>query len=525
MSAVATAALTSITPEATAGGAKKTETASSDAAKRAADAFQVRLESAKLAKSRREDDQFSNGDEARYPTKFGSFSKGLPHDGFGEVDLQAFGMLVSALESGDPAQFECIPLGLGRRLTNPQAALAFDLEGADSHALVMAPPPSVSSDAAGSELLENYWMAEARDVSFVDYSESSVIDAASNELSGLLAFSGPRMSGRVTPATAFRGSTPGDTIGPYLSQFLWLDVPMGAVRVEQRMSTAMAAVDYLRDYSEWLHSQNGGAAASFALDGTTRYIRNLRDVAQWVHVDALYQAYHQACLILLGLGAPLDPGNPYVTSRSQEGFATFGDPHILSLVTEVATRALKAVWYQKWAVHRRLRPEAMGGLVHHTRSGSRSYPLSRALLNAHVLDVTFAKNGSYLLPVAFAEGSPTHPSYGAGHATVAGACVTVLKAWFDESYVLPNPVVADRDGTSLLPYTGPDLTVGNELNKLAGNVANGRNAAGIHYRSDYWESVQLGERLALSILEEQKATYNETASFSLTRFDGQRVTV
>ena len=118
-----------------------------------------------------------------------------------------------------------------------------------------------------------------------------------------------------------------------------------------------------------------------------------------------------------------------------------------------------------------------------------------------------------------------HPSYGAGHATVAGACVTVLKAWFDESYVLPNPVVADRDGTSLLPYTGPDLTVGNELNKLAANVAIGRNAAGIHYRSDYWESVQLGERLALSILEEQKATYNETASFSLTRFDGQRVTV
>ncbi len=41
--------------------------------------------------------------------------------------------------------------------------------------------------------------------------------------------------------------------------------------------------------------------------------------------------------------------------------------------------------------------------------------------------------GNALLPMAFPEGSPTHPAYGAGHATVAGACVTILKAWFDES--------------------------------------------------------------------------------------------
>ncbi len=33
------------------------------------------------------------------------------------------------------------------------------------------------------------------------------------------------------------------------------------------------------------------------------------------------------------------------------------------------------------------------------------------------------------LPMAFQEGSPMHPSYGAGHATVAGACVTILKAY------------------------------------------------------------------------------------------------
>jgi hypothetical protein len=40
-----------------------------------------------------------------------------------------------------------------------------------------------------------------------------------------------------------------------------------------------------------------------------------------------------------------------------------------------------------------------------------------------------------LLPMAFQEGSPMHPSYGAGHATVAGACVTILKAFFDGDVV------------------------------------------------------------------------------------------
>ena len=225
------------------------------------------------------------------------------------------------------------------------------------------------------------------------------------------------------------------------------------------------------------------------------------------------------------MGAPLDPGNPYVGAVCQDGFGTFGGPHILSLVTEVATRALKAVWYQKWSVHRRLRPEALAGLVHLTRTGAATYPVSAEILNAPIADRVFTKHGTYLLPMAFPEGSPTHPSYGAGHATVAGACVTILKAWFDESFVLSSPVVTDADGLLLLPYSGPDLTVGNELNKLAANVAIGRNAAGVHYRSDYSESLLLGESIALEILKEQASTYNELFSFRVTKFDGSTVVI
>jgi hypothetical protein len=103
--------------------------------------------------------------------------------------------------------------------------------------------------------------------------------------------------------------------------------------------------------------------------------------------------------------------------------------------------------------------------------------------------------------------------------------VTILKAWFDGSYVLPRPVVADAAGTSLTSYQGPPLTVGNELDKLAANVGIGRNALGFHYRSDYWESLLLGERLAVGILEEQRDTYRELCEFSFRGFEGQTITV
>jgi hypothetical protein len=196
------------------------------------------------------------------------------------------------------------------------------------------------------------------------------------------------------------------------------------------------------------------------------------------------------------------------------------------MVAEVATRALKAVWFQKWFVHRRLRPEVFGGRVHNFVTGRAAYPIHSDVLISPALSYVFARNGSYLLPQAFPEGSPLHPSYGAGHAAVAGACVTVLKAFFDETFVVPDPVVPSSDGMALTPYSGPDLTIGGELNKLAANIAIGRNFAGIHWRSDYTESLRLGEAIAISVLWDQRSTYKEHfGGFSFTRFDGSSVTI
>jgi hypothetical protein len=151
-----------------------------------------------------------------------------------------------------------------------------------------------------------------------------------------------------------------------VSQFLLKPVVFGTLRFNQRQRTAQPGLDYLMDPAEWLSIQDGNQpVAQDQFDPVRRYIRTPRDLATYVHFDALYEAYLNACLILLDLRAPFDPGNPYTDSETQQGFGTFGGPHILSLVTEVASRALKAVWYQKWFVHRRLRPEAFGGLIHH----------------------------------------------------------------------------------------------------------------------------------------------------------------
>jgi hypothetical protein len=151
------------------------------------------------------------------------------------------------------------------------------------------------------------------------------------------------------------------------------------------------------------------------------------------------------------------------------------------------------------------------------------------ILNSSVIPLIEAlAPGTALLPQAFPEGSPTHPAYGAGHATVAGACVTVLKAWFDESFVIPNPLQANAAGTGLVPYVGVDagrIMVGGELNKVAANISLGRNAAGVHWRSDYTESIKLGEQIAIGILQEQKLTFNEHHRLSLTRFDGTAITI
>jgi hypothetical protein len=479
----------------------------------------------------------NNQDENLYPNNLGSYSKGLPHNNDGTVVLSAYEALVRAINSGVPAEFDAIPLGGNQLLTNPQAGLAFDMEGRDAHALLQPPAPAFASREQAAEISENYWMALLRDVPFSQYAGHPIANAAAADLT-LYGndLNAPKIGGAVTPATLFRGHTPGDLKGPLLSQFFYQDCNFGANKIEQKITTAISGVDYMTDFATWLAVQRGVNQPANIFDPVPRYMRNGRDIGQWVHIDVLFQAYFQAFLVLAGAGASFDDGNPYNGNPSQMGFGTFGGPHIATLLCEVSTRALKAVWFQKWFVHRRLRPEVHAARVHRTLFAGAGYPVHAEILNSFN-DATrlggFMPAGNALLPMAFPEGSPTHPAYGAGHATVAGACVTILKAWFNETTRLVDigltPVEPADDGLSLVPYMGGDagdLTVAGELNKIASNVANGRNMAGVHWRSDGNESLKLGEQIAIGILQDQRACYNEVFNgFSLTKFDGTTITV
>lgn len=169
----------------------------------------------------------TNNDEALYANKAASYSKGLPHHSDGTVVLSAFQAMLRALDSEKPSHFDAIPLGGNRKLTNPQSGVAFDMEGPDSHALVQPPAPAFASREEAAEIAENYWMALLRDVPFSDYGSHPTATAAAADLTNFGAsFKGAKNgSGIVTPALLFRGLTPGDKAGPYISQYFYLPCP------------------------------------------------------------------------------------------------------------------------------------------------------------------------------------------------------------------------------------------------------------------------------------------------------------
>jgi membrane-associated phospholipid phosphatase len=488
-------------------------------------AMQRRLDAAESARRLGFPDHQANGDEDRVGAA-GCYSKGLPHDASGEPEQAAVDALRHALRGEDHAAYEAIPLGGYIKLSNPQAAYAFDLVGPDSHQLRIAPPPTFSSAEQAAEMVELYWQALLRDVPFADYEQNPLALQAADELTSLSGFRGARVDGRVLPRTLFRGHTSGGQTGPYLSQFLVRDLPWIPIRVPQRIRTLVPGKDYLTDPAEWLAIQNGAIAPPNVYDDTPRYVRNGRDLAEYVHRDFTYQLFLGACLMLFRMNAPVDGGIPYHYSLSQSGFVTFGASDIVHLVASVANVALKASWFQKWLVHRRIRPEEFGGRLHVHAGRRRTYPFHADVLNATVLERVQQKWGTHLLPHAYPEGCPTHPAYPGGHAVIAGACATVLKACFSESFVIPEPVIARADGLAVAPYRATELTVGGELDKLAENASFGRNFGGIHWRSDASAGLALGEACAIEFLKEMKLAGSELFSgFNLTTFDGQRVVI
>lgn len=503
----------------------------------------------------------NNGDEARYPNKIGTSTKGLKHDADGHVDPDSYATFLRALQTRRPEDFEKIILGGTVKLADPQGPLSTALEGINNSQLAIPVAARLDSAALAAEHIEVYWQALLRDVPFTDYSDNTtnpLVLAAVDELNRLPEYKGPKINGKVTPATLFRSTAlypdyradpsgrkgkyvvPPETLkGPYVSQFLLRPIPgWGTFPAQQQLRPIQRVGEsFGTTFDEWLKIRNGiSTGRTITAESGRRYITNGRDLA-WL-ARSSGPTYLHALQILLaapspdnplagGVGAPLNPANPYVNSKTQSGSSSFSSGFIQGLIALAGPLAIKASYYQNWYVDRRLRPEDFGGLVHKVLAKGANYPIHKDVLESDAVARTFAAQGSYLLSLASNVGAPTHPGYPSGATISAATPVTLLKAFFDESYVIPNPVQVDpADPTKLIPYDGEPLTIGGELNKLVNNVGFGRNFNGFHTRADISASHALGEALAISILRDHRFTYNESFDgYTFTRFDGTKVTV
>jgi hypothetical protein len=501
-----------------------------------------------------------NGDLQRFTDYSGNWSKCLQHDALGIPNAHSYGSMLHALKTGRFQDFENIIVGTPggtaptSALNGPQGCLAFDLEGLDSHATNGIPPaPSVASAETASEEVEHYWGALLRDVNFTDYPTNSLVAQAvsdMNNLSFVKSSKNKEIPYPVTPQNLFRGQfVPGDgnVQGPYISQFMIQPTFFGCQSLTQQyqrfLSISEGGADYMTAVSEYQNIQNGvPPTRHLAYDPTFRFVRQGRDLAAYTRVDVLHQAYFVAFLVLAGLRAPLNPGNPYIGSQTEHGFGTLAGPDAAGTIPEMATRALKAAWFHKWIVNLRMRPEEYGALVQARLTNSHPFPqaagaLHSDVLNSVVLPIIYSQYGSYLLPQAFPEGAPSHPCYPTGHGAVGGACITALKFFYDGSQRIrpllqaagSDVYVPSADGLSLVPYTGSDrdsLTINGELAKLGFNISFGHGIhAGIHFRSSSLQSLLLGEQVALSVLQDRANSYNEPFTINITKFDGTTATI
>lgn len=521
-----------------------------------------------------------NGDEQDVPDYAAGFHKALEHDATtglltarGKASYQ---QLLAATDNGLQNSFNAIVRASGatRKLVSPQAAYTRSFMGVPSCIIPMLPAPKLSSAEAAAEIMELYLMMICRDVEFKDYGTGTGTDvdtvnngSITNNAAAILtslgsAYKGPLHNGIVTAQELFRSASAGDLTGPYISQFWWLPLHFHYMPVEHKQYVASAQQrEFGVAWADFIAIQNGSIPKPYDYEHDflgEHYIIKGRNVGTVVHDDAPGDYFVDAANILLYNKAPLSPNLPYYNGSmtNEAAFVNMNIVDIYSAVMDVAQEALMHAWAHKWRASRNLRPETRAGHVHRAKiTNSNPLHLDSSLFTLHAgidllawvkahneLQASLSHNSipladaqTYLLGQMFPEGSPIHPAYPSGHATIAGACSTVMKAFFKDTALLYQTIVPVKpdpsDPSELIPLPDNEgaqlLTIGGELDKLASNIANGRNFAGVHYRSDGDDGIALGEELAIRYLQDRCCRYTEQgfAGFELTKRNGVRIRI
>jgi hypothetical protein len=505
-----------------------------------------------------------NKQERRYKNyKYsGEFHKALEHNIVdGRLSSpKTYEKMRAALIKNDQKKLAAIPLATGSQmvLANPLASLSTPLVGGNYCKFHLPEPPHLSSNSAAADILEDYAMALARDIPFVNYSTDATITTLLNtthmnneSIIDHLKYYTPKNTA-FTSKTIFTGLSADEQNGPYISQLLLLDVQIGGCVLVQKYKSYVSRQDVVPSTQiEWginkdeMIALQNGHLTSLPLNDPANsqhtYIYNGRALGEAVHNDTAYQYYFQAANILSSLGAKPNPGFPVYPN--QGSFITGSAlANIVCSIGEVTALALKHSWYWKWQQYRKLRPEVFSLWVDNVMTDRvqnyKNYDIKNSVLDNDILSDIYLLYSSYTLPLCYREGSPTHPSYPAGHAVCAGANCTLLKIFYDAEQLwssLGSPVIqSDDTGANLIPYTGADytnMTIGSEINKLASNISLGRNWAGVHYRTDSMAGMILGEDIAIKYMEDylsanvEKNLDGTVPHITFRKFDGTLKTI
>ena len=433
----------------------------------------------------------------------------------------------------------------------------------------------VGTNAFAYDLAEAYVMAHLRDQPLDDLAQQGT--AAYAEATRVLSSFLRRFSGApatLRPETLFRCPTTFVAecrAGPYVSQLLFRAFYDGGSPRDRRFVFERDAANLTRR-ARLLDFHRGVAPArDYARDAygrfDLRYVHSGRVLASIVHSEPPHKHYYEGALAAMSaLGeAGLALTDGFSGGAGVAASTTAGYDDVLASVAGVTMQALRQSYAHKWIEHRKIRPDAVAMRLDTFKRAAAlgveaavaQIPLapllvsqffegsaSKAAFMEELADANLARAGerNYLLPLLYPP--PGHPSSTHGHAVVAGACATVLKAmltttdaatgaplaWGGVGGVGGVALTAGAGGETVRPYNGSiaGMTLEGEIDKLAHNVAAGRNWAGVHFRTELEYSLFLGEAVGLRYLRAKICEYHvaRTGSFrgwDLRLFNGTRL--
>jgi len=506
--------------------------------------------------------EYDDGSDVYYPYLFG---KTLAHNATTGFILKEDGdKLIEAIELNTLSALQAVPraTGANRKIEGFFCNQSIPNEGKMPFNITMNGFIEVDSESHIFEMMEVYAKQLARDIPFVTWSSDTTIGNLVTALNNYnsSAITAPMDNDAITRKLLFRGIGQDEQYGPYVSQFLYHSFRYGSQPVTQQFYEESNSNNGL-SMSAWLNVQRGISVENTSTVNTagSKYVYSPRMLGSIVHNDPFYQFFYNAAMV--GLQKGVTATGLSLGSINSSPWVDAGPPVVSLMVAEVCLGALQVAWYQKYGLNLGIRPEVLAQRITLSYNNSTlrtnvpklSTIKTQADKGIDILTGINAQNianggedlggQNYYLNTIFNEGSPTHPTLPAGHAVVAGAASTVLKSIFVTHDTAGNKlpwvagsrtaVQANSDGSALVSYAESDassMTIVGELNKLASNIALGRDMAGVHFRADGDMGILSGEEYAISFMQSKIKEFGSREAglfggFTLEKFDGTTVLI